>query len=123
MTKIVAIVSIITLAVSLLTCKRHTFVTTKLTSEKISENCQNLKPALRSEENIAGRRFEFERCLPAGFQERDATIERNSDTVMVKFPKHGGSQVFKITLDIDSYPEYHFLSIDDEVFLIAGKSN
>jgi hypothetical protein len=42
-------------------------------------------------------------------------VSRQGDTVVVQFPRTGGKAVLnKITLDIDSYPRYNFITIDDQ---------
>jgi hypothetical protein len=98
-------------------CNRKPFVTHKLKFEKISDNCENLKPAFRMVSNVAGERYEFEKCLDANFTKEMMKVSRQGDTVLVRFPKTGGRTVLdKITLDIDSYPRYNFITIDDETF-------
>jgi len=100
-----------------LSCNRKPFVKHKLKFEKISDNCENLKPSFRMVSNVAGERFEFEKCLDANFTKDLIKVSRQSDTVLVQFPKAGNQPVLnKITLDIDSYPRYNFITIDDETF-------
>jgi hypothetical protein len=44
-------------------------------------------------------------------------VSRQGDTVLVQFPKAAGQSVLnKMTLDIDSYPRYNFITVDDETF-------
>jgi hypothetical protein len=65
--------------------------------------------------NVAGERYEFEKCLDAHFSKDMLKVSRQGDTVLVRFPKATGQTVLdKITLDIDSYPRYNFITIDDE---------
>ena len=98
-------------------CNRRPFVTHKFKFEKISDNCENLKPSFRMVSNVAGERYEFEKCLDANFTKDMIEVSRQGDTVLVRFPKRGGQTVLdKITLDIDSYPGYNFITIDDETF-------
>lgn len=98
-------------------CNRKPFVNHKLKFEKISDNCENLKPLFRMVSNVAGERFEFEKCLDANFTKDMMKISRVGDTVLVQFPKAAGQTVLdKITLDVDSYPRYNFITIDDETF-------
>ena len=100
-----------------ISCNRNPFVSHKLKFEKISDNCENLKPSFRMVSNVAGERFEFEKCLDANFTKDLIKVSRQSDTVLVRFPKAGIQPVLnKITLDIDSYPRYNFITIDDETF-------
>ena len=98
-------------------CNRKPFVSHKLKFEKISENCENLKPSFRMVSNVAGERYEFEKCLSANFSKDGLAVTRQSDTVMVRFEKPTAQVLlYKITLDIDSYPRYNFITIDDETF-------
>ena len=98
-----------------ISCNRKPFVKHKLKFEKISDNCENLKPSFRMVSNVAGERYEFEKCLDLNFTKEMIKVSRQGDTVLVQFPKPGGQTVLnKITLDIDSYPRYNFITIDDE---------
>jgi len=108
---------VLTLAFAILTCNRKPFVSHKLRFEKISENCENLKPSFRMVSNVAGERYEFEKCLSASFSKDQLEVTRQGDTVMVRFEKPTAQALlYKITLDIDSYPRYNFITIDDETF-------
>src|SRR6476620_1820311 len=98
-----------------ISCNRKPFDDHKLKFEKISDNCENLKPSFRMVSNVAGERYEFEKCLDANFTNDMVKVSRLGDTVLVQFPKTGAHAVLnKITLDIDSYPRYHFITIDDQ---------
>ena len=98
-----------------ISCNRKPFVDHKLKFEKISDNCENLKPSFRMVSNVAGERYEFEKCLDANFTNDMMKVSRQGDTVLVQFPKTGAHAVLnKITLDIDSYPRYNFITIDDQ---------
>ena len=100
-----------------ISCNRKPFVNHKLKFEKISDNCENLKPSFRMVSNVAGERFEFEKCLDANFTKDLIKVSRQRDTVLVRFPKASIQPILnKITLDIDSYPRYNFITIDDETF-------
>ena len=67
--------------------------------------------------NVAGERYEFEKCLGANFTKEMINIARQGDTVIVQFPKPERQPVlYKITLDIDSYPKYNFITVDGETF-------
>lgn len=102
-------------------CNRKPFVEHKLKFEHISDDCANLKPSFRVESNFAGERYEFEKCLDANFTKDMMKVSRQSDTVLVQFPKPSAHAVlFKITLDIDSYPRYSFITVDDDTFIITS---
>ena len=104
---------------AIFSCNRKPFVDHKLKFEKISDNCENLKPSFRMVSNVAGERYEFEKCLDANFTKEMMNVSRQGDTVLVQFPKPTGQTVLdKITLDIDSYPRYNFITIDGETISV-----
>ena len=112
MNKMAMMILLILITIS---CNRKPFVDHKLKFEKISDNCENLKPSFRMVSNVAGERYEFEKCLDANFTNDMMKVSRQGDTVLVQFPKTGAHAVLnKITLDIDSYPRYNFITIDNE---------
>lgn len=105
-------------------CNRKPFVNHKLKLEKISDNCENLKPSFRMVSNVVGERFEFEKCLVANFTNDMLNVSRQGDTVLVQFPKATAQKtLFKITLDIDSYPRYTYITVDGETFIVATSQN
>ena len=105
-------------------CNRKPFVDHKLKFEKISDNCENLKPSFRMVSNIAGERFEFEKCLPANFSKDQMKVSRQGDTVLVQFQQPTTQKVlYKITLDIDSYPRYSFITVDNETFIVTSSKD
>ena len=113
MNKIIIFLSMI----ALFACNRKPFVDHKLKFEKISDNCQNLQPSFRMVSNVAGERYEFEKCLGANFTKEMINVSRQGDTVLVQFPKAERQAVlYKMTLDIDSYPKYNFITVDGETF-------
>ncbi|HEY2721677.1 MAG TPA: hypothetical protein VGI82_08130 [Chitinophagaceae bacterium] len=104
-----------------LACNRKPFVNHKLKFERISGNCQNLQPYFRVVSNIAGERYEFQKCLDVGFSKDMMKVSRQGDTVLVQFAKSvQQTALFKITLDIDSYPRYSFLTVDGDTFIITS---
>jgi hypothetical protein len=74
--------------------------------------------------NVAGERFEFEKCLASNFTKDMMKVSRQGDTVLVLFPKPATQKVlYKITLDIDSYPRYSFITVDDETFIVTSSKD
>jgi len=74
--------------------------------------------------NVAGERFEFEKCLSANFTKDMMQVSRQGDTVLVQFPKPAAQKLlYKITLDIDSYPRYSFITVDGETFIVTTSQN
>ena len=109
---------------TVLACNRKPFIDHKLKFEKISDNCENLKPSFRMVSNIAGERFEFEKCLATSFSKDQMNVSRQGDTVLVQFQKPAQQKVlYKIILDIDSYPRYSFITVDDETFIVTSSKD
>jgi hypothetical protein len=107
------------LMLTFIACNRKPFVTSKLKLEKISDDCRNLKQYFRMVSNFAGERYEFEKCLPENFSKEQMKTSRQGDTVVVQFEKTGAKQVlYKLAVDIDSYPKYQFITVDGETFIV-----
>ena len=121
MMKILLTVSLIFVLVS---CERKPFVEHKLALEKKSDGCTGLAPTFRMTSNFGGERFEFQKCLSVEHA-KDIISERHGDTVLVKFSTTdaGPKAVYEVTLDIDSYPKYSFITIDDETYSIIPTNN
>lgn len=89
------------------------FINHSLKAEKAGD-CNNEFVAVKMISNINGERYEFYYCLDEGFDKKDYTVERNGDSLLVKFPKSGGKQAsYKLTLDIDAKPAYHFITLGE----------
>ena len=108
----------------MLSCNRKPFVEHKVKEEKVADDCKERQSYFRMISNFGGERYEFERCLHPEFNGRNEVISwRSSDTVYVAFKSPNtapGDKVFHITLDIDSYPEYHYISIDGDTYSISS---
>lgn len=103
-------------------CNRKPFVNHKLKFEKVSDNCNEQQAYFRMISNFGGERYEFEKCLRTDFNKEQLTSERRGDTVLVNFKEATEGQptaVFHITLDIDSYPPYRFLTIGGDTYTIT----
>jgi len=104
---------------SIFSCNRKPFVKAKLKFEKIADNCNSPKNYFHVEEGFAGERYEFERCLPESFTKDQMTATRQGDTVVINFSRPAGKNVlYKMTVDIDSYPKYRFVTVDGETFMV-----
>ncbi|MBI1341795.1 MAG: hypothetical protein GC171_02545 [Terrimonas sp.] len=100
-------------------CKTKPFLKVSLKSEKLRDDCKGMDMAFRMNSNLNGERYEFQRCLDADFSKEKFEALREGDTVVLKFKRTGSRQaLFDITIDIDSYPRYNFLTIDGETFPI-----
>ena len=80
--------------------------------EKTAGDCYAQDANVSVDANTIGERFVFKECLDANFN-GDYEVERKGDTVEVKIGRPAEvKSLFKITLDINTRPEYHFLSIN-----------
>lgn len=107
-----------------ISCKTKPHISFKLKADKVADGCNGISGAFRMESNFAGERFEWEACLPAG-QEKDALkLERKGDTVVVHtLPPGTNPARYNITLDVDVYPAYHFITVGDNTYIIAAAKN
>jgi hypothetical protein len=114
-------ITIFFLLVTMVACKRSPYVEHKLEFEKVAGDCSEQQSYFRMNSNFGGERFEFEKCLPPDFTKDNVQSARKGDTVVISFPKAaaGKNAVYHITLDVDSYPHYNFITIDGDTYTIA----
>jgi hypothetical protein len=106
-----------------LSCERKPYVEHKLKFEKVSDDCKDQQSYFRLNSNFGGERYEFEKCLPANFDNSQLNSWRSNDTVYVAFKSADnspGNKVYHLTLDIDSYPRYQYLTIGDDTYTITA---
>lgn len=115
---------LIFLLACLISCKTEPFLKHSMKFEKISESCQGIDNKFKMNSNLNGERFEFQRCLDFDFQKDQLVSFRQGDTVVLKFERKNSKQaLYDIIVDVDSYPRYNFLTIDDNTFLIVPSGN
>ena len=79
--------------------------------EKIGD-CRNIDSKISIVANTIGERYELQECLHAGFNGQYTAVRRG-DTVDVQFEKKDGpTALYKITLDINTRPQYNFLTVN-----------
>ncbi|HMR91570.1 MAG TPA: hypothetical protein PKC69_04625 [Chitinophagaceae bacterium] len=102
-------------------CDRKPYVSHKVKLDMLERDCNQQSSSFRITANIAGERYEFEKCLPADFEKAGITSFRQGDTVVVRMANGNaaGQDLFRVTLDIDSYPAYRFLTIDNDTYEIG----
>jgi hypothetical protein len=119
--KMILVAMVVVLATA---CKNKPFLKHDLEFEKVADNCDSINAAFKMNSNINGERYEFQRCLDADFQKGQLTSIRQGDTVVLKFERKNAKQaLYNITVDVDSYPRYNFLTIDDNTFLVVPSGN
>ena len=105
--------SILVTLILLSSCS-NSFINHKLQSEKIGA-CTNEAVPIKMLSNINGERYEFQYCLNDGFDGKNYTIERNGDSLLIKFPATTAkTALYKLTLDIDAKPAYHHIKLGDQ---------
>jgi hypothetical protein len=117
---------VIVLLLTIIGCDRKPYVNHKLKLDKISEECSDVHTNIQVLANIAGERYEFRKCLPDNFDKDNVSSERKGDTVVLNFKKPASGQKeveYKLTLDIDTYPGYEVLAIDNETYRISVRKN
>ena len=103
-----------------LSCNREPYVEHKVSFDEIGTDCSKKEANFKLTSNFGGERFEFQKCLPSGYDGTGLTTERKGDTVLVNFSAgKKPSALFQVTLDIDSYPSYRFISIDGETYMVT----
>ena len=91
--------------------------------EKIEEGCANLDPKFSMVSNIIGERYTFQKCLPASYK-GSYLAERKGDSIIIAFEKQDGpTALFNMTVDINTYPRYNYLTIDGNTFQIVPAGN
>lgn len=117
-------IHIIVLVALIAGCKTKPFLKHDLKFEKVSDNCNEINSSFKMNSNLNGERYEFQRCLDEDFQKEQLTSIRQGDTVVLKFVRKNTMQVlYNITVDVDSYPPYNSLTIDDNTFPIRPAEN
>ena len=102
-------------------CNRKPFVTAKFKLEKISADCNNQQTYFKMVSGFAGERYEFERCLDVNYTDKDARVSRQGDTVVILLAKPSKEKsLFKLIVDVDSYPKYNFVTVDGETFQVIS---
>ena len=108
----------------IISCSQKPYVEHELKASKSAGDCSVVPATFKLISNIGGERFEFSKCLPADFDKKQVKVTRVGDTVVVKFPAPANNgAVYALTLDIDSYPKYSYLMVDDEIVTLGQTEN
>lgn len=99
------------------------FINHEIQSEKIGE-CGEYSRTIGVKSNINGERFEFFTCADEGFDGKNYSLVRRSDSIIVEFPKTAGQKqaLFKLILDVDAKPRYNHILLDGrEVTMVPAE--
>lgn len=113
----------ITVLLTISACKeRKPYTEHQVKLDVTDKDCDESNGSFKMISNFGGERYEFQKCLPPNYTNDGITSERRGDTVVVHFDKEGrepGNKIYNVILDIDSYPRYHVLAIDGDVYAIT----
>jgi hypothetical protein len=118
------VLAIIAIAI-LSSCENKPFINATLKAAKTGDCTEQLTPT-EMNKNINGERYEFESCLPDNFDEKNFTVTRQGDTLLFNAPEpQAGSKtvLYKLTLDIDAYPQYKYIKLGSQVLDIGISAN
>ena len=91
-----------------------------LTFEKAGV-CTGQEASISVTANTIGERYVVEKCLSQSFDGR-YTAMRQGDTVASSFNETTGPKaLFRLTIDINTWPAYRFLTVDGSTFPINIK--
>jgi hypothetical protein len=98
---------------SLLFSCSDSFVNHKVQAEKVGD-CTDYSKTINMISNINGERYEFMSCIDDNFDEKNYTLVRKGDSIMVDFPKTKDlkKSLFKLILDVDAKPGYNHIFLD-----------
>jgi hypothetical protein len=89
------------------------FINHELKSEKLGD-CNDHYQGIKMLSNINGERYEFLSCIDDNFNDKNYTLVRRGDSIIVDFPKTAAQKksLFKLILDVDAKPNYHHIILD-----------
>jgi hypothetical protein len=105
-------------------CKTKPFIKHGLDFKKVADNCETMNTGFKMNSNLNGERYEFQRCLDADFSKEQLSSIRQGDTIILKFERKNSKQaLYDLVIDLDAYPRYNFLTIDNNTFPIIPVGN
>lgn len=103
-------------------CEAHTkpYIQHEVAIKRLGASCAAKSDGIHMESNTVGERYVFQACLNEGFTKKDVRVSRNGDSVVVALTGAGtGGSLYELTLDIDTYPAYHFLTLGNQTLQIV----
>ncbi|RYY55340.1 MAG: hypothetical protein EOO09_10950 [Chitinophagaceae bacterium] len=102
-------------------CNRGEYIEIKTSLSDTKEDCSTVSGRFKMTSNFGGERFEFEKCLPEGFDASKITTARQGDTVVVKFNAGTNAGTKNtVVIDIDSSPSYTFITVDNDTYMVTA---
>jgi hypothetical protein len=99
--------------------KSKPYLKQDLAYEKIAGDCYGQDSKISIDANTIGERYVFQECLSEGYK-GEYEVKRKGDTVEVRVPRASeAGSLYRITLDINTRPAYHFLTINGETLPVV----
>lgn len=114
------------LAAGLFSCDASTkpYIEHEVTYKKIADDCARASDQFKMTSNTNGERYILQQCLDADFDKTKMNVERKGDTVVIGFKSTlQQKSLLELTIDIDTYPRYNFLTINENTFSIIPAAN
>ena len=104
--------------------KQDPYLKHKVKLEKVSDNCSGKSDKFNMNSNTNGERYTFQECLDANSSDKNVIIERRKDTVSIQFKRTGqGTQLYNLTIDINTQPQYNWLIVGENTIAIIPTGN
>jgi hypothetical protein len=119
------IISLIIAIAILSSCENKPFINSTLKVDKVGD-CSQQPSSTQMTKNINGERYEFETCMIDGFDDKHYTVTRQGDTLLLNLidpPVNEKMVLYKLTLDIDAYPQYRYIKLGDQILDIGISAN
>ena len=116
--KIIVVIAIASLFSS---CENKSFINSTLKAENVGD-CSQRTSDCKVSANTNGEEYEFEYCLKYDFDEKNYSVSRSGDTLVVSFPEPAATdnkQLYKLTLDVDANPKYAHIKLGDHVIDVS----
>ena len=96
------------------------YIEHELSYKKLGNDCSGQSDKFSMASNTNGERYVLQECLNIGFKKEDLLVQRKGDTVVIDFKRDGaGNALFELTIDVDTYPQYKFLTIGENTFTVV----
>jgi hypothetical protein len=96
------------------------YIEHELSYKKLGDDCSGQSDKFSMASNTNGERYILQECLNSGFKKEDLLVQRKGDTVVIDFRRDDkGNALYELTIDVDTYPQYKFLTIGENTFTVV----
>src|SRR5690242_18580139 len=102
-------------------CQNKPFVNSSLKAEKEGD-CSQYTTNCKVSANTNGEEYEFNYCLKDNFDEKDYSVTRIGDTLLLNLPEPAATDnkvLYKLTLDIDASPKYNHIVLGGQLINVS----